>query len=50
MGDFKELRDAILKEKDEVKKAELQAELDAMHRAAEEESLLDDDNFVEFEK
>ena len=50
MGDFKELRDAISKEDDPVKKEELQKQFDDMHRLAEEEKYLDERNYVEFEK
>lgn len=49
MGDFKELRDAINNEEDPIKREELQKQFDDMHRMAEEEGLLDERNYVEFE-
>lgn len=50
MTGFKELRDEINVEDDPVKKEELQKQFDDMHRLAEEERLLDERNYVEFEK
>ena len=50
MKGFKELRDAINVEDDQVKKEELQKQFDDMHRLAEEEKYLDERNYVEFEK
>ena len=47
MTGFKELRDAINVEDDPVKKEELQKQFDDMHRLAEEEKQLDDENFEE---